>query len=57
MDREPTPAPPPRRPGEEACPWCGYRGERRRVLTHMEYEHHPRWQEVALSPPIAGGVW
>jgi hypothetical protein len=44
-------------PQEERCPWCSYRGTRKRVLTHMEYEHHARWEDLALYPPIAGGVF
>jgi hypothetical protein len=42
--------PPPR------CPWCPYSGTLKQVLLHMEAAHRRRWRDLALYPPIAGGV-
>jgi hypothetical protein len=40
-----------------ACPWCLYTAAiRKHVLTHMEAAHPQRWRDLALAPPIAGGV-
>ena len=39
-------------------PWCPYTAEgRTKVLRHMEAAHPQRWRDLALSPPIAGGVY
>ena len=44
-------------PPVKRCPWCPYTaGVRTQVLTHMEAAHPQRWRDLALAPPIAGGV-
>jgi hypothetical protein len=42
-------------PQDETCPWCPYTGSLEQVVQHMSFEHHGRWCDLALSPPIAGG--
>jgi hypothetical protein len=49
----PTSRPPP----EATCPWCAYVGSLKRAMEHMQFEHHRQWCDLALFPPIAGGVW
>jgi hypothetical protein len=55
-DESPPPAPDTAR--AQRCPWCAYTTNvRMKVLMHMESAHHHRWCDLALSPPIAGGVY
>jgi hypothetical protein len=40
------------------CPWCAYTADvLKKVMQHMKDQHHTRWCDIALYPPIAGGVY
>jgi hypothetical protein len=59
MDQEPRPklqtSDPPQAP---TCPWCPHTAATmKRLLGHMDAWHPEECREVALHPPIAGGVW
>ena len=48
----------PAAPRVHACPWCAYTDVvLKKVMRHMESAHHQRWCDLALYPPIAGGVY
>jgi hypothetical protein len=49
--------PKPGEPHEYTCPWCPYTASRKQVVRHMESAHYERWCDLALYPPIAGGVY
>jgi hypothetical protein len=50
-------APEPPEPREIPCPWCDETCPAlKQVLMHMESAHPRRWCDLALYPPIAGGV-
>jgi hypothetical protein len=50
--------PEPNTPPAIPCPWCPYTAPvMKAVLHHMEARHPQRWQDLALYPPIADGVY
>jgi hypothetical protein len=52
---DPQTSPPPPAP---TCPWCpATAATMKRLLEHMASWHPDACREVALCPPIAGGVW
>jgi hypothetical protein len=52
MPADPLPSDPP----QPTCPWCPYTGTLKQVMLHMESVHRRRWGDLALYPPLAGGV-
>jgi hypothetical protein len=47
----------PPQPPAYTCPWCDETADLpKKVMQHMESRHYQQWCNLALYPPIAGGV-